>query len=76
MTANQNGQLVSSEMVNSSFEPHKQVAAVSQNPTTISSMCAVFAKSEDVSLRNSGSAPEDIARAIHQSIADRISKYA
>jgi (R)-2-hydroxyacyl-CoA dehydratese activating ATPase len=35
-------------------------------------MCAVFAESEVVSLRNRGHAAEDIARAIHLSIAERL----
>lgn len=55
-----------------SLEEFSQAAAMSTNPATISSMCAVFAESEVVSLRNSGSAPEDIAQAIHQSIVDRL----
>ncbi len=38
----------------------------------INSMCAVFAESEVVSLRNRGVAPEVIARAIHRSIIDRL----
>ena len=35
-------------------------------------MCAVFAESEVVSLRNRGFAAEDISRAVHLSVADRL----
>lgn len=47
-------------------------AAVSTQNVPINSMCAVFAESEVVSLRNRGFAAEDIARAIHLAIADRL----
>ncbi|MFO7982540.1 MAG: acyl-CoA dehydratase activase [Desulfuromonadales bacterium] len=39
----------------------------------VNSMCAVFAESEVVSLRNRGHAAADIARGIHFAIADRLS---
>lgn len=56
-----------------SLNEFSQAAATAQQSLTINSMCAVFAESEVVSLRNRGSAPEDIARAIHVSIVDRLS---
>jgi predicted CoA-substrate-specific enzyme activase len=39
---------------------------------SISSMCTVFAESEIVGLLNRGCLPEDISRALHQSIVKRI----
>lgn len=48
-------------------------AATSQQVVPINSMCAVFAESEVVSLRNRGLAPQDIARSIHLSVIDRVS---
>lgn len=39
---------------------------------TIGNMCAVFAESEVVSLRNNGHPPEDIARAVHTAVVDRV----
>lgn len=42
-----------------------------QNIVSISSMCTVFAESEVVSLIAQGLPREDIARGLHQSIADR-----
>ncbi len=42
-----------------------------QKTVSISSMCTVFAESEVVSLIARGLPPEDIARGLHQSIADR-----
>ena len=38
----------------------------------INSMCTVFAESEVVSLKNQGQALRDIARAVHQSVVDRL----
>lgn len=48
-------------------------AQSSSQDVPINSMCAVFAESEVVSLRNRGLAAVDIARAIHLAIADRLS---
>ena len=56
-----------------SLDEFSAAAGSSQQAATINSMCAVFAESEVVSLRNRGAAPEDIARAIHLSIIDRLS---
>lgn len=47
-------------------------ASASSQSIPINSMCAVFAESEVVSLRNRGFAAEDIARAIHLAIGDRL----
>ena len=55
-----------------SLEEFATAAATSSRDIPINSMCAVFAESEVVSLRNRGFAAEDIARAIHLSIADRL----
>ncbi len=44
---------------------------VSSNPVSISSMCTVFAESEVVSLIARGQPREDIARGLHQAIAER-----
>jgi predicted CoA-substrate-specific enzyme activase len=38
----------------------------------VTSMCAVFAESEVVSLKNQGASPRDIARAVHLSVAERL----
>lgn len=40
--------------------------------TTIGSMCAVFAESEVISLKNHGTPPEVIARAVHLSVVERL----
>lgn len=40
--------------------------------TPINSMCAVFAESEVVSLKNSGTPPEGIARSVHLAVANRL----
>jgi len=48
-------------------------AKESTQDVPINSMCAVFAESEVVSLRNRGYAAADIARAIHLAVADRLS---
>jgi len=55
-----------------SLDEFSQAAAASDEAVAINSMCAVFAESEVVSLRNRGTAPEAIARAIHLSIVDRL----
>jgi len=47
-------------------------AAQSEGTLAIGNMCAVFAESEVVSLRNDGHFPEDIARAVHMSVVDRV----
>jgi predicted CoA-substrate-specific enzyme activase len=48
------------------------VAGCSQQDVPINSMCAVFAESEVISLKNRGVAPSDIARAIHLAVAGRL----
>jgi len=55
-----------------SLEEFSAAARVSTQEIPINSMCAVFAESEVVSLRNRGYAAADIARAIHLAIADRL----
>ena len=50
-----------------------EAAEGSTQDVPINSMCAVFAESEVVSLRNRGYAAADIARAIHLAIAERLS---
>lgn len=49
-------------------------AAAEQSTSSLSigNMCAVFAESEVVSLRNDGRQPEDIARAVHMAVVDRV----
>ncbi len=54
------------------LEEFSAAASLSAQSIPINSMCAVFAESEVVSLRNRGFAAEDIARAIHLAIADRL----
>ena len=55
-----------------SLEEFAAAAKLSTENIPINSMCAVFAESEVVSLRNRGHAAEDIARAIHLAIAERL----
>lgn len=50
-----------------------RAAAQSVQPVPINSMCAVFAESEVVSLKNRGLPPQDIARSIHLSVVERLS---
>lgn len=38
----------------------------------ISSMCTVFAESEVISLKNQGTSPRNIARAVHMSVVERL----
>jgi predicted CoA-substrate-specific enzyme activase len=47
-------------------------AASVEQATPINSMCAVFAESEVVSLKNSGMPPAEIARAVHLAVASRL----
>lgn len=47
-------------------------AAASGQAVPISSMCAVFAESEVVSLKNRGTPPEHIAHAVHLAVVDRL----
>jgi len=48
----------------------------SRRSLAVSSMCTVFAESEVVSLIASGATPEDIARGIHNAVADRVAALA
>lgn len=50
-----------------------RAAAQSEQTVPINSMCAVFAESEVVSLKNRGLPPQDIARSIHLSVVERVS---
>ncbi len=47
-------------------------ALESDQDIQINSMCTVFAESEVISMKNQGVARQDIARAVHSSVADRI----
>ncbi|PLX87553.1 MAG: 3-hydroxyacyl-ACP dehydratase [Desulfuromonas sp.] len=49
-----------------------QAAVRSDQTVPINSMCAVFAESEVVSLKNRGLPPQDIARSIHLSVVERV----
>jgi len=55
------------------LEEFAKVGSEAKKDVPINSMCAVFAESEVVSLRNRGTPPEEISRAIHLSIAERLS---
>ncbi len=48
-----------------------EISDKAKNPVSISSMCTVFAESEVVSLIAQGLPREDIARGLHQAIAER-----
>lgn len=56
-----------------SLDEFSAAAKASSQDIPINSMCAVFAESEVVSLRNRGYAAADIARAIHLAVAGRLS---
>ncbi len=56
-----------------SLDEFSTAASISTQDIPINSMCAVFAESEVVSLRNRDYAADDIARAIHLAISDRLS---
>ena len=49
-----------------------RAAAASSQTVPINSMCAVFAESEVVSLKNRGLPPADIARSIHLAVVERV----
>jgi len=56
-----------------SIEALGSLALTSKRPAGISSMCTVFAESEVISLRARGSAKEDVAAGLLESIAQRVS---
>ena len=47
-------------------------AAEAQTDLSIGNMCAVFAESEVVSLRNDGRPPQEIAHAVHMAVVERV----
>ncbi len=49
-----------------------ELSLKSKKPLVISSMCTVFAESEVVSLLAEGQTREDVAKALHDAIADRV----
>lgn len=49
-----------------------EAALESSQEIKINSMCTVFAESEVISLKNQGTHPKDIARAVHLSIVEKI----
>ena len=54
------------------LEEFGAAALAATETTAIGSMCAVFAESEVISLKNRGTPPEVIARALHLSVVDRL----
>ncbi len=54
------------------LEEFGAAALSSRHETAINSMCAVFAESEVISMKNAGLPPADIARAVHLSVANRL----
>lgn len=54
------------------LEEFGQAAAAAEQGTPINSMCAVFAESEVVSLKNRGIPPATIARSVHLAVAGRL----
>ncbi len=54
------------------LEEFDQAAAAAGDGTPINSMCAVFAESEVVSLKNRGVPPATIARSVHLAVAGRL----
>jgi predicted CoA-substrate-specific enzyme activase len=59
-----------------SLEDMGRAAAASRRPATITSLCAVFAETEIVSLLASGAGPEDVAAGVLSSIARRVASLA
>lgn len=55
-----------------SLDEFADSALRAQGEVKINSMCTVFAESEVISLKNQGIAPEDIAKALHIAVADRL----
>jgi len=55
-----------------SLDEFGEVPFASEREVPINSMCTVFAESEVISLKNHGSEPADIARAIHLSVVNRL----
>ena len=53
-----------------------EISKNSKQPSTISSMCAVFAETEIVSLIAEGESPANIIAGVHLSVADRVASMA
>lgn len=53
-----------------------RAAAGSRQPATITSLCAVFAETEIISLLAAGAKPEDVAAGVLRSIAQRVASLA
>ncbi|MFC1808100.1 acyl-CoA dehydratase activase [Candidatus Omnitrophota bacterium] len=60
------------KVLETTVENFGKLSMKSKESITISSMCTVFAESEVVSLLHEGKKREDIARALHNAIADRV----
>ena len=54
------------------LEEFGQAALAADHEVQINSMCTFFAESEVISMKNRGIAREQIARAVHSSVADRL----
>lgn len=54
------------------LDEFSMVALETSEATPINSMCTVFAESEVISLKNHGTSPKSIARAVHLSVVQRI----
>jgi predicted CoA-substrate-specific enzyme activase len=54
------------------LEEFGAAALATDREVQINSMCTVFAESEVISMKNRGIAREEIARAVHSSVADRL----
>jgi predicted CoA-substrate-specific enzyme activase len=55
-----------------SLDQFGEEALKGENNIKINSMCTVFAESEVISLKNLGYNPNDIAKAVHLSVAERV----
>ncbi len=62
---------VMSEKLKMNLDDFSQLALQAKRSVPISSMCSVFAESEVISLIAAGSPKEEIAKGIHQAIAER-----
>jgi predicted CoA-substrate-specific enzyme activase len=63
---------IMADMLNLSLEDFSTIPLKSKNEVRISSTCAVFAKSEAISLIKRGMPKEDVVAGLHEAIAERV----
>ena len=65
-------EVLTDRLLNISLDELGPLAMESTNPSTLSSICTIFAESEIISLLSTGTATKDIAAGMHLAIAKRI----